>query len=155
MISNVAGRLQKFSVTVDSIDDDFTSVSKVDFTADVNSISTDNETRDAHLKSEDFFDASTYPQIKFTANHFHGAGTERKLHGNLTIRDITLSVLVDVEYGGVVTDGYGQTKAGFTISAKISRKDFGLVWNATTETGGIVAGDDVKIQGEIQLVKAP
>jgi polyisoprenoid-binding protein YceI len=154
MISNVTGILQTFEVIVETEDADFQSVSQVLFTADVNSISTNNEARDTHLKSADFFDATAYPQIRFTANHFHGSGNIRKLHGNLTIRDVTLPVMVDVEYGGIVTDGYGQTKAGFTVSAKINRKDFGLVWNATTETGGVVAGDEVKIVGEIQLVKA-
>ncbi|HZH65859.1 MAG TPA: YceI family protein [Flavisolibacter sp.] len=154
MISNVTGRLQKFDVTVEGKEDNFDTVSKVTFTADVDSVTTANESRDTHLKSPDFFDAATYPQITFIANHFHGTGEERKLHGDLTIRDVTLPVIVDVEYGGIVKDGYGQTKAGFTISAKINRKDFGLVWNATTETGGVVAGDEIKIKGEIQLIKS-
>jgi polyisoprenoid-binding protein YceI len=154
MISNITGQLPKFSVVVEAEDDDFNSISKVNFTADVASISTGNEDRDTHLKSADFFDSTKYPEIKFYASHFHGTGEKRKLHGNLTIRDVTLPILVDVEYGGVVKDGYGRTKAGFTINSNISRKDFGLLWNGVTETGSIVVGDEVKIKGEIQLIKS-
>ena len=154
MITNVTGSFDIFQASVATEDEDF-STAKVNFTADVNSISTGNEQRDEHLKSADFFDATTYPQIKFSAIKAENVDNDGsyELHGDLTIRDITKNVKLSVEFGGVVKDPYGNTKAGFTINGKINRKDFGLTWNAVTEAGGVVVSDEVRIISEIQLIE--
>jgi len=154
MITNVTGSFDIFQASVATEDEDF-STAKVNFTADVNSISTGNEQRDEHLKSADFFDAATYPKIKFTAIKAENVDNDGsyELHGDLTIRDITKNVKLSVEFGGVVKDPYGNTKAGFTINGKINRKDFGLTWNAVTEAGGVVVSDEVRIISEIQLIE--
>jgi polyisoprenoid-binding protein YceI len=154
MITNVTGSFDIFNVTAQTEDEDFTKA-KLSFRADVNSISTNNEQRDAHLKSADFFDAEKFPQIKFEATrteNVDGDGSY-ELYGDLTIRDVTKNVKLSVEFGGVVKDPYGNTKAGFTINGKINRKDFGLTWNAVTEAGGVVVGEEVKIAAEIQLIE--
>ena len=154
MITNVTGSFDIFQASVATEDEDF-STAKVNFTADVNSISTGNEQRDEHLKSADFFDAAAYPQIKFTAIKAENVDNDGsyELHGDLTIRDITKNVKLSVEFGGVVKDPYGNTKAGFTINGKINRKDFGLTWSAVTEAGGVVVSDEVRIISEIQLIE--
>jgi polyisoprenoid-binding protein YceI len=124
------------------------------FTADVDSISTNNEQRDTHLKSGDFFDAEKHGEVRFVASKYENVGGNNyKLHGDLTIKDTTKPVTVDVEFGGIVVDPYGQTKAGFTVTGKISRKEFGLTWNAVTEAGSVVVSDEIKLQAEVQLVK--
>lgn len=154
MITNVSGSFDIFNVTAQTENEDFTKA-KLSFTADVNSISTNNEQRDGHLKSADFFDAEKYPQIKFVATKTENVDNDGsyELYGDLTIRDLTKNVKLSVEFGGVVKDPYGNTKAGFTINGKINRKDFGLTWNAVTETGGVVVSDEVKIACEIQLIE--
>lgn len=154
MIANVTGGFTKFDVTAQTIGNDF-STAKINFTTNVNSINTNNEQRDGHLKSADFFDAETYPEI-----NFESTGLEKKndeefiLNGNLTIKDITKPVKLNVNFGGIGTDPYGNTKAGFTIDGKINRKDFGLTWNANLEAGGVLVGEELKIQSEIQLAKS-
>ncbi|AMM51823.1 hypothetical protein TH61_12430 [Rufibacter sp. DG15C] len=154
MITTVTGYFQTFNVEVETENDDFSTASKILFTADVNSINTNNEQRDTHLKSADFFDADTHGKIKFVGNRYEKRGEdEAQLHGDLTIRGITKPVTVNVEFGGIVVDPYGQTKAGFTINGKISRKEFGLTWNAVTEAGSVVVADEIKLLAEIQLVK--
>jgi polyisoprenoid-binding protein YceI len=153
MISTVTGYFKKFDLEVVTGTDDFNSASRIEFTADIDSIETNNEQRDTHLKSADFFDAANHSQLKFVGKKYEGSGDEAKLHGDLTIRGITKPVTVNVEFGGNVVDPYGQTKAGFTITGKISRKEFGLVWNAATEAGQIVVSDDIRLLCEIQLVK--
>ena len=104
-------------------------------------------------KSADFFDAENHGQLKFVGNKYEVKGDSGQLHGELTIRGVSKPVTVKVEFGGIVTDPYGQTKAGFTVTGKINRKDFGLSWGGVTETGGVVLGDEVKINAEIQLIK--
>ncbi len=154
MITNVTGSFDIFQADVETEEENFLKA-KISFTADVNSISTGNEQRDGHLKGADFFDATTYPQLKFTATKFENVDNDGsyELYGDLTIRDITKNVKLDVEFGGVVKDPYGNTKAGFTINGKINRKDFGLHWNALTEAGGVVVSDEVRIACEIQLIE--
>ena len=154
MITNVTGSFDIFNASVKTKEEDFTK-SKISFTADVNSISTGNEQRDGHLKSTDFFDAEKFPQIKFEATKTESIDNDGSfdLYGDLTLRDVTKNVKFAVEFGGVVKDPYGNTKAGFTINGKINRKDFGLTWNAVTEAGGVVVSDDVRIVAEIQLVE--
>jgi polyisoprenoid-binding protein YceI len=153
MITTVTGYFKQFDLNVETEGDDFTTASKIEFSADINSIDTNNQQRDTHLKSADFFDAETYNQLVFTGTKYEADGDEAKLHGDLTIKGVTRPLTVKVEFGGIVVDPYGQTKAGFTISGKISRKEFGLTWNAVTEAGQVVVSDEIKIQAEIQLVK--
>ncbi|WP_192822453.1 YceI family protein [Rufibacter sp. LB8] len=154
MITTVTGYFQTFHVTAETEDETFTSARKVTFTADVDSINTNNEQRDTHLKSGDFFDASAHSQLTFEGtNYEQKSGSDYLLHGNLTIKGVTKPVTVNVEFGGIVVDPYGQTKAGFTVTGKISRKEFGLTWNAVTEAGSVVVSDEIKLQAEIQLVK--
>ena len=154
MITNVTGSFDIFTVSAQTEDEDFTKA-KVSFTADVNSISTNNEQRDAHLKAPDFFDAEKFPQIKFEATKTENVDSDGsyELYGDLTIRDVTKNVKLSVEFGGVAKDMYGNTKAGFTINGKINRKDFGLTWNAVTEAGGVMLSDEVKVAAEIQLIE--
>lgn len=154
MIANVSGHFTKFDATVETEGDDF-STAKVNFTADIDSISTKNEQRDTHLKSDDFFNAAQYPQLKFESTKLEKISDgEYKLHGNLTIRDVTKSVTLDVEYGGTINDPWGYTRAGFTVDGKINRREYGLKWSALTETGGMVAGDEVKLHANVEFVKS-
>lgn len=153
MISTVTGKFNSFNAEVSTPGEDF-SQANVHFTADAASITTGNEQRDGHLKSDDFFNAEKFPQLVFksTAVSKH-SDNQFKITGDLTIRDITKSVTLDVEFNGTMTDPYGQHKAGFEVTGKINRKEFGLQWSATTETGGIVVSDDVKIHCNVQFVK--
>ena len=154
MITNVTGSFDIFTVSAQTEDEDFTKA-KVSFTADVNSISTNNEQRDGHLKGADFFDAEKFAQIKFEATKAENVDSDGsyEMYGDLTIRDVTKNVKLSVEFGGVVKDMYGNTKAGFTINGKINRKDFGLTWSGLTEAGGVVLSEEVKIAAEIQLIE--
>ena len=153
MITTVTGYFRKFDLIVETESDDFTTAKRIEFTADIQSIDTNNEQRDTHLKSADFFDSTTHGELKFAGKKFEGAGEEYTLTGDLTIRGITKPVTMKVHFGGMVVDPYGQTKAGFEVEGKISRKEFGLVWNAVTEAGQVVVGDDIKIISEIQLIR--
>jgi polyisoprenoid-binding protein YceI len=154
MITNVSGSLKKFSLDVETEGNDFTK-SRILFTADVDSIDTGNIDRDKHLKSADFFNAEGSPQIKFVSQRLEKQTEEEYvLSGNLTIAGVTKPVKFDVEFGGSGKDPWGNQKAGFTVTGKIKRADFGLNWNAALETGGVLVGDEVKVFGEIQLIKA-
>jgi polyisoprenoid-binding protein YceI len=153
MITTVTGYFKKFDLNVESQEEDFSTIKKLEFTADIDSIDTNNAQRDAHLKSADFFNVEEHSQLRFVGTKYQADSDEAKLHGELTIRGITKPVTLNVEYGGLVVDPYGQTKAGFTVSGKISRKEFGLTWNAVTEAGSVVVSDEIKIHAEVQLVK--
>ncbi|RAU81800.1 YceI family protein [Pontibacter arcticus] len=154
MITTVTGYFKTFNLEVETEGDNFETATKIMFTADIDSINTNNEQRDTHLKSADFFDADNHGQLIFKGNRYEKTGEgSAKLHGDLTIRETTKPVTFDVEYAGIVVDPYGQTKAGFTVEGKISRKEFGLTWNAVTEAGSVVVSDDIKLHGEIQLVR--
>lgn len=153
MITNVTGKFKKFDSALEINGEDFTK-GRVQFTADINSIDTRAEQRDAHLMSDDFFNAEKFPQLKFESTKFTPkSGDDYALEGNLTIRDITQPVKLDVEFGGITKDPWGQIKAGFTIKGKISRSAYGLKWNAITESGGVVVSDDVRITAEAQYIK--
>jgi len=153
MITTVTGRFNDYQVTAETQDDDFTTT-KINFTAEIDSITTGNTDRDNHLKSPEFFDAAIFPQLKFEGSQMKKIGEENyELNDNLTIRDVTKNIKLDVEFGGIIKDPYGQTKAGFALNGKISRKEFGLTWNALTETGGMVVSDDVRLACEIQVIK--
>ncbi|HVG17016.1 MAG TPA: YceI family protein [Chitinophagaceae bacterium] len=153
MITTVTGYFKKFDVEVETETDDFATASSIVFTADINSLDTNNHQRDTHLKSSDFFNAEEHAQLTFKASAYETRGDEAQLNGDLTIRGVTKPVTVHVEFGGMVVDPYGQTKAGFTLDGKISRKEFGLTWNAVTEAGQVVVGDEIKIHAEIQLIR--
>jgi polyisoprenoid-binding protein YceI len=151
VISEVEGSFNKVDGKLVSTKPDFTD-SQIEFTADVNSIDTDNEDRDKHLKSADFFDAAKHDKISFVSKSFKKvSGNNYKLAGDLTIKGVTKPVTFDVVYGGTAKDPYGNTKAGFKVTGKISRKDYGLTWNTLTEAGGAVVGDEVNLVGKIQL----
>jgi polyisoprenoid-binding protein YceI len=148
VISTVTGSFQKFEGLAESPNGDFNGA-KVEFSADINSINTNQSDRDAHLKSGDFFDAEKYPQLKFTNGILEG----NVLRGDLTIKDVTKPIEFEVDHGGVAEDPYGNTKAGFELEGKISRKDFGLTWSAVTEAGSVVVGDQIRLLASVQLVK--
>lgn len=152
MITTVTGYFRKFNLEVDTENEDFSTTSRIEFTADIDSIDTNDAQRDAHLKSADFFNQQTHPQLRFTANQYSGNG-DATVSGDLTIGSVTQPITLTVEHGGTIVDAYGQTKAGFTVSGKLSRKAFGLTWNAVTEAGSIVVSDEVRIMAEIQLIK--
>jgi polyisoprenoid-binding protein YceI len=151
MITNVTGQFAVISASAESDGNDFSHAS-VAFEADTASVNTGNEQRDGHLKSPDFFDVATYPKIGFKSTDFNAESG--KITGDLTIRNVTKPVSFDVEFSGTNTDPWGNEKAGFSISGKINRTDFGLNWNAALEKGGVLVSEDVKLQAEIQLVKA-
>lgn len=152
MISTVTGSIGKFDLTLESDQEDF-SDAKINFTADLNSINSNNEQRDGHLKSPDFFDTEKYPHMSFTSESVTKNSNELIVKGNLTIKDVTKPVELKAELGGIGKDPWGNTKAGFSIDTKINREEFGLTWNAPLETGGVLVSNEVKILGEIQLVK--
>ncbi len=153
MITTVTGYFKKFNLEVETENESFDTAKRIEFTADIDSIDTNNAQRDTHLKSADFFNAEEHSQLKFVGSKYGSDGDDAKIHGDLTIRGITRPVTFNVEYGGIVVDPYGQTKAGFTVTGKISRKEFGLTWSAVTEAGNVVVSDDIKLNAEIQLIK--
>ncbi len=154
MISTVSGHFHKFDVQAETEGEDFMTAKAV-FTADTASVHTGNDERDRHLRSPDFFDDHAFPQIKFVPTKYVAVDNDGSYNitGDLTIRDVTKQVELGVEYGGVTKDPWGNTRAGFTVTGKINRKDFGLNWSALTEAGGLVVGDDVRVLAEIELVK--
>lgn len=152
MITNVTGQFTKFTVDAETEGDDMSTL-KLSFSADVDSISTNNEQRDGHLKGADFFDIEKYPTLTFTSSSVAKDGDDYTVEGNLSMHGETKPVTLNVEFGGIQQDPYGQTKAGFEVTSKINRKDFGLTWGAVTETGGVMLGDDVKLTANVQLVK--
>lgn len=148
MISTVTGGFNDFTASVTSEDQDFSNAT-FKFSTSIDSITTNNADRDAHLKSPDFFDAPTFPNMTFEGKGFDG----KTVHGNLTIKGKTLPVVLSVEHGGVIKDPYGLTRTGFEITAKINRKDFGLTWSSLTEAGGLVLSDDIKISANVEFVQ--
>ncbi|MGV9003725.1 YceI family protein [Flavobacterium sp.] len=148
MISTVTGNFEDFDATINTNDESFNNAS-FEFNAKIDSINTKNKDRDAHLKSDDFFNSEKFPEMKFVSESFDG----QKLIGDLTIKDVTKKVALNAELNGVAVDPYGQTKAGFEISGEISRKEFNLTWNAVTEAGSIVVSDKVKLVIDAQFIK--
>jgi polyisoprenoid-binding protein YceI len=153
VISTVTGKFKSFEGTVESDKEDF-SDAKIKFSVDINSIDTGNDGRDGHLKSADFFDAEKFPSMSFESTELVSqGGGDYEVKGNLTIKGVTKAVVLDVEYGGIQKDFYGNTVAGFEVSGKINRQDFGLTWSAVTETGGIVVSDEVKLHINVEAIK--
>lgn len=151
MISTVKGQFQEFGITVDSQSESLDSA-KITVEIKTDSINTKNEQRDQHLKSEDFFNASAFPTIKFQSTAITADGEDFELTGDLTIKEMTKSVTFDVEFGGVAKDPWGNQKAGYTVTGKINRADFGLTWNAALETGGVMVSEEVKFQADLQFI---
>ncbi|MCX6310571.1 MAG: YceI family protein [Bacteroidetes bacterium] len=153
VISTVSGSFTKFSAEVETDGENFESA-QIKFSADANSITTGAEQRDGHLNSADFFDSANHPTIDFVSTSFTKVSDANyKLNGNLSIRGITKPVELDVEFGGIMKDPYGNIKAGFDVSGKIKRKDFGVSWDVVTEAGGIMLSDEVKLIANVQFAK--
>lgn len=155
LVGKVPGRFTSFSGTIE-----FTpgkpSAWRTDATIDTASINTDNEKRDGHLKSPDFFDAAQYPAITFKSSKVTDVkGETAKLHGDLTMHGVTKPVVLDLELGGTTKDPWGNTRAGFTATGVINRKDFGIVWNKALDAGGLMLGEDVALSLDIEAVLKP
>ena len=148
MISTVTGHFQDFDASVETDNDNFINAD-FNFTAKIDSINTKNSDRDAHLKSDDFFNVEQYPNLTFKSKSFNG----QTMIGDLTIRDVTKEIELDVDFNGIAVDPYGQTKAGFEIRGTINRKDFNLTWGAVTEAGSVVVADKVKLVIDLQFIK--
>lgn len=153
MITNVKGSFNKYELDATTMGNDFTTA-QIEFRIDPKSIDTNNDDRDKHLRSADFFDTENHNDITFRSTSVERiTGDVYALNGNLAIRGISKPIKLEVEYGGTMTDPWGNVKAGFTIEGTINRKDWGLNWNAALETGGFLVGDDVKIQCDVQLIR--
>ena len=152
VISTVTGFFKKFEGALETESEDFDGA-EVTFSLDANSIDTNQADRDAHLKSADFFAADQYPKLNFKGV-LNKKGDAYSLEGDMTIRETTKSITLDVDFGGIMVDPWGNTKAGFEISGKVNRKDFGLNWNTITEAGGMLVGEEVKILINAQLAKS-
>ena len=153
MIAHVKGTFKTFDASIYTAGDDFTTAD-VDLWIDPSSLSTGDSKRDEHLKSPDFFDVMKHKQITFVSSTLGKPDRDRnqELWGELTIAGITKNVKLTVQFGGIVKDPWGNEKAGFTVSGQIRRSDWGLVWNATLETGGVMVSDEVEISCEIELI---
>ena len=154
MITNVRGTFKEFDASIYTTGEDFMTA-EIDFWLNPASIDTGDEKRDEHLKSADFFDAENFKEINFTADSFENVDKDGsyELYGDLTIKGIKKQIKLDVEFGGVMKDPWGNHKAGFTISGKINCKDWDLNWNTALEAGGVLVSEDVYISCEVQLVK--
>jgi len=154
MIATVRGRFGGVKGTV-QVDETDPRTAHVDVTIDATSVDTRQEQRDAHLRSPDFFDASRFPTIRFVSRRIEGdPNGELRLIGDLTIRDVTKEVTVNVSNEGQGIDPWGNNRAGFTASAKIDRRDFGLTWNQALETGGFAVGHEVKLTIDAEFFRA-
>ena len=153
MFTKVSGKFNDFQATVENEDDAF-ETSEILFSAAVGSIDTNNIDRDNHLRSADFFDVAEFPTITFQSTGIKKINDGQfEVSGNLTIKAVTKVVTLDTAYSGLMTDPWGNTKVGVSISGKINRTDFGLTWNASLETGGVLVGEEIKLIVEAQLIK--
>lgn len=153
MITNVSGSIKNFQAEVETKGTDFTTA-QVNLSAAMDSISTNNEQRDAHLRNADFFEVEKYPELKFQSTKIVKTGSDTfDVHGELTLKGVTKPVKLQVETSDIVKDPWGNDRSGFVISGKINRSEFGINFNTVLETGGIALSDEVKINSEIQLVK--
>jgi polyisoprenoid-binding protein YceI len=152
MFTNVNGIFEKYEAPIVSDEADFSNAT-IEFSADINSINTNNTDRDTHLKSADFFDVENNPKLTFKASSFEKAGDDYEIAGDLSIKGVTKFVKFPAEFSGLMTDPWGNTKVGINISGKINRKDWGLTWNAALETGGVLVSEEVKLDIELQLLK--
>lgn len=154
VIANVKGQFNSYDGSIEFDGKDF-STAAVQVTVDVASIDTQNEDRDKHLRSSDFFLADSFPKMTFKSKKVvPGTGNEFKIVGDLTLRGVTKEVTLDAEFNGTIDDPWGNTRAGFSATAKIDRQDFGLAFNKVLETGGLVVSDEVKIEIEVEAIKS-
>ena len=152
LVSHVSGQFKQFNATVQTEGDDI-STAKVNFSADIDSISTNNEQRDAHLKNADFFDATNHPKLTFESTKMEKVSEEKyKMHGKLTMRGVTKDVALDVEFGGIAPDPWGNTRSGFAVTGKINRKDYGVNFGIS-DTGAIMLGEDVSVSANAEFLK--
>lgn len=153
VISTVKGFFRKFDARLETDNEDFTDA-RINFSAQIDSISTNNEERDQHLKSEDFFSAHLFPHLFFRSTSFQKIeGSHYRLVGDMTIHNCVKTITLDVDYGGKMADNMGRVRAGFEVVGKISRKEYGLLWDAVTETGSIMVGDEVRLELSLQMVR--
>ncbi len=152
MISTVTGSFKEFGAEVELEGDDLNNA-QVSFWANTASIFTNDEKRDGHLRSGDFFESEKFPKLSFKSTRMEGSGNNWKVTGDLTIKDVTKPVTLNVEWSGQAKDPWGNTKAGLNLSGKLDRKEFGLTWNAALEAGGVLVSDEVRILAEVQLAK--
>ncbi|MEQ9426259.1 MAG: YceI family protein [Cyclobacteriaceae bacterium] len=153
VVSEVEGRFNDFTGSLVASKDDLTDA-KVNFTAQTASINTDNERRDDHLRSEDFFEAEKFPEITFTSSKFEKVSDGKyKMTGDLTMHGVTKTVSLDVKFSGTVDTGRG-TKAGFKVSGVLNREDFGLMYNSVLEAGGVAIGKEVRLDIKLEMNKA-
>jgi polyisoprenoid-binding protein YceI len=153
MFTNVSGKFNTVEANIENEDDNF-ETSKINFSAEVHSVDTNNQDRDNHLKSADFFDVENFPKLSFVSTDILKVNDgEYKITGDLTIKDVTKNITLSTEYSGAMKDPWGNTKVGLSINGNINRKDFGLTWNSALETGGVLVGEDVKLVAEIQFIK--
>jgi polyisoprenoid-binding protein YceI len=153
MISNVSGSLKNFQAEVETLEKDF-STAQINLTAEMESITTNNEQRDAHLRNADFFEVEKFPELKFKSTKIEKTDSDTyDLYGGLTLKGIAKPVKLRVEFNGAVKDPWGGERAGFVITGEINRSEWGISFNGVLETGGVVLGEVVKIHSEIELVK--
>jgi len=153
MITNVSGSFKNFNATVETREEDF-STAQIKLTAEMASIFTNNEQRDNHLRTSDFFEVEKYPELKFKSTKVEKIDSDAfALYGELTLKGVTKPVKLNVEFNGVTKDPWGGERAGFLVTGKINRSNWGVNFNAALETGGVMLSEEVKISSEIQLVK--
>ena len=153
MFTNVSGKFNVIDADIQNEEENF-ETSTINFTSEVNSINTGNDDRDNHLRSADFFDVENFGKLTFKSSNVKKVNEgEYKISGDLTIKDVTKSITLDAEYSGLMKDPWGNTKIGLSLNGKINRKEFGLTWNAALETGGVLVGEDIKLNAEVQFVK--
>lgn len=152
MFTNVSGQFDSYDATIATEDFDFTT-SKIEFSANIDSINTGNSDRDNHLKSADFFDAEKNPKLTFVSSSLVKKGDDYELTGELTINGITKTVKLETEVSGLLKDPWGNTKVGLNATGKINRTDFGLTWNSALETGGVLVSEEVKLNIELQFLQ--
>ncbi|OXA69290.1 hypothetical protein B0A67_19785 [Flavobacterium aquidurense] len=158
MFTNVSGKFGTYDATITTEGDNFENA-QIEFSGDIASIDTANADRDAHLRSGDFFDAENHPKLTFKGSSFKGSSFKKvnngeyQLTGDLEIKGISKTVTFPVEFSGIMTDPWGNTKVGLNIEGKINRKDWGLNWNSALETGGVLVGEEVRLNIELQFAK--
>jgi len=153
MISTITGEFKDYDVSIETEGEDFTTA-KITYSANVASIATGNEQRDGHLRTNDFFNPEQFPKVTFVSTSVVKKGDGKyTLIGDVTLRDVTKPISLDVEFEGMVIDPWGNTKYGYSINGKLNRKDFGLNWNVITEAGGILVGEEIKINASVQISK--
>lgn len=153
MFTNVSGKFNAFIATIENEDDNFES-SKINFTAETDSIDTNNPERDNHLRSDEFLDTGSYPKLSFVSTNItKKSQNDYEAEGELTIKEVTKNIKLGISYSGLMKDPWGNIKIGISVIGSIHRKDFGLTWNAALEAGGLLLGEEIKLASEVQFIK--